>query len=189
MVYGRLTWLNVTMTISHEDVGTPVTPRHGLDSLLIDTATLAHVPYLMRLKVAVMADRYRPAPDEEGFNRWRDVYCNNEYFESQLEDEDTLLLCIGSLREPVGMVVIRRHGDRVEIDDLLVLHPRQGDGTRLITACLRYAEVWRAREVFIDVYPGHLGVEAFLDTHGFERAEDASNSLGRPMNRFRRQLH
>ncbi len=163
--------------------------RHGLDALLIDTATIDHLPYLQRLKEQVMHDRYRPAPDEEGFARWQDVYCTSEYFETIINDPSTLLLCIGSLREPVGMVVLRRTSEHVEIDDLMVLHPRQGDGTRLLVACLRYAEAWRASTVIIDVYPGNEGVDAFLESHGFTFQSDASNDLGRPMRRFQRQLH
>ena len=34
-------------------------------------------------------------------------------------------------------------------DDLLVSLPRQGDGTRLLVACLRYAEAWRSKRVFM----------------------------------------
>lgn len=160
--------------------------RHGLDALLIETATMEHVPYLQRLKEQVMHDRYRPAPDEEGFATWQGVYCTSEYFANIIEHPDMLLLCIGSLREPVGMVVLRRTSEHVEIDDLLVLHPRQGDGTRLLTACMRYAEVWRADRVIIDVYPGHGNVDAFLEGHGFSFHEDATNDLGRPMRRFQR---
>jgi GNAT superfamily N-acetyltransferase len=162
--------------------------RHGLDALLIDTATPEHVPYLQRLKAQVMADRYRPAPDEAGFASWEDVYCTPDYFLAMMDDPNTLLLCIGSLREPVGMVVLRRSPEFVEIDDLLVLHPRQGDGTRLLTACLRYAEAWRSPKVVIDVYPGHEGVEAFLESHGFSYFEQNSNDLGRPMHRFHRTI-
>lgn len=165
----------------------PVQPR-GLDSLMIAKATSAHVPYLRRLKEAVMTDRYRPAPDEESFNRWRELFCTDEYFEDIINDEDALLLCIGTLRDPVGMVVLRRGAGQLEIDDLLVLQPRQGDGTRLLVAALRYAEAWRYRRVFIDVYPGHGGVEDFLRLHGFSFAGDSASDLGRTMHRFERSI-
>ncbi|MCW2956354.1 MAG: hypothetical protein JWO69_1223 [Thermoleophilia bacterium] len=165
----------------------PQAPR-GLDSLMIQRATPAHVPYLRRLKEAIMADRYRPAADEAGFQQWRDLYCTDEYFADVLADPDSLLLCIGSLREPVGMVVLRRTGTQLEVDDLLVSLPRQGDGTRLLVASLRYAEAWHSERVFIDVYPGNEGVEAFIQSHGFVRADDTTNDLGRPMHRFERSL-
>lgn len=168
--------------------GAPATPPRGLDSLMIARATPAHVPYLRRLKEAVMADRYRPAPDEEGFARWREVYCTDEYFSQIIADPDSMLLCIGTPRDPVGMAVLRRHGAHLEIDDLLVLMPRQGDGSRLLVAALRYAEVWRSQDVHIDVYPGHAGVEAFLLEHGFHRAGDSANDLGRPMVRYERAI-
>lgn len=155
---------------------------------MIQRATAAHVPYLRRLKENVMRDRYRPAPDEEGFERWREVYCTDAYFEDVIADPDAMLLCIGTLRDPVGMVVLRRAGDHLEIDDLLVLQPRQGDGTRLLLAALRYAEVWRIDDVHIDVYPGNVGVEDFLTEHGFRMAGDAANDLGRPMLRFEREI-
>jgi GNAT superfamily N-acetyltransferase len=167
---------------------TPAVVPRGLDSLMIARATLAHVPYLRRLKEAVMADRYRPAPDEAGFNSWRDMYCTDEYFADILADPEAMLLCIGTLRDPVGMVVLRRTDDHLEIDDLLVLQPRQGDGSRLLVAALRYAEVWRSRDVHIDVYPGHSGVEAFLSEHGFHQAGETRNDLGRPMLRFERTI-
>lgn len=162
-------------------------PR-GLDSLMIQRATPAHVPYLRRLKEAVMADRYQPAADEAGFAKWRDMYCTDEYFADIIADPDSMLLCIGTLREPVGMVVLRRSGDQLEIDDLLVSLPRQGDGTRLLVACLRYAEAWRSKRVFIDVYPGNAANEAFLEQHGFVRSGDVTNDLGRPMHRFARSV-
>lgn len=165
----------------------PIQPR-GLDSLMITRASSAHVPYLRRLKEAVMTDRYRPAPDEESFSTWRDAFCTDEYFEDIINDEDALLLSIGTLRDPVGMVVLRRGAGQLEIDDLLVLQPRQGDGTRLLIAALRYAEAWRYRRVFIDVYPGHSGVEDFLRLHGFSSAGDATSDLGRPMHRFERSI-
>lgn len=135
-----------------------------------------------------MASRYRPAPDEEGFARWRDVYCNDEYFRSVLDEPGTLMLCIGSLREPIGMVVLRRHDEHLEIDDLLCLYPGSGDGHRLLTACLNYAEAWRVREVIIDVYPGHQTAESFLRKRGFELEGESSNDLGRPMHRFVRSV-
>ncbi len=94
----------------------------------------------------------------------------------------------GTLREPVGMVVLRRSNGHLEIDDLLVSLPRQGDGTRLIVAALRYAEVWRSRDVHIDVYPGSAGVAEFLTAHGFHHAGEASNDLGYPMLRYERVL-
>ncbi|MCW2949967.1 MAG: hypothetical protein JWN41_980, partial [Thermoleophilia bacterium] len=131
----------------------------GLDSLMIVSATPAQVPYLRRLKESVMTDRYRPAADEAGFSQWRDLYCTDRYFEAVIADPDALLLAIGTLRDPVGMVVLRRGNDDLEIDDLLVLTPRQGDGTRLIVAALRYAEVWRSQRVFIDVYANHDSTE------------------------------
>lgn len=165
----------------------PIQPR-GLDSLMIARASSAHVPYLRRLKESVMTDRYRPAPDEESFNTWREAFCTDEYFENLIQDEDALLLCIGTLRDPVGMVVLRRGAGQLEIDDLLVLQPRQGDGTRLLVAALRYAEAWRYRRVFIDVYPGHAGVEDFLRLHGFSFSGEAKSDLGRPMHRFERSI-
>lgn len=161
----------------------------GLDSLMIVSATLAHVPYLRRLKEAVMHDRYRPAPDEAGFAAWRDLYCTDAYFEAIIANPDALLLAIGTLREPVGMVVLRRGDDDLEVDDLLVLTPRQGDGTRLLVAALRYAEVWRSRRVFIDVYPNHDSTETFLEAHGFADGGEVTNDLGRPMRRFARTVH
>ena len=164
-----------------------VLPR-GLDSLMIVRGTPAHVPYLRRLKEQVMRDRYRPAPDEDGFERWREVYCTEQYFMDIVEDPDAMLLCIGTLRDPVGMVVLRRDGDHLEIDDLLVLMPRQGDGARLLVAALRYADVWRIKDVHIDVYPGHEGAEAFLEEHGFHMERETQNDLGRPMLRFERAV-
>lgn len=160
----------------------------GLDSLMIVRATAEHVPYLRRLKEVVMSDRYQPATDEEEFERWRELYCTDSYFRGVIDDPNALMLCIGTLREPVGMVVLRRESDHLEIDDLLVLTPRQGDGTRLVLACLRYAEAWRLDRVVIDVYPGHAGVDAFLQAHGFARVGDSANELGRPMHRFERRL-
>lgn len=165
----------------------PASPgMRGLDSLMIVRATPAHVPYLRRLKEAVMADRYRPAADEAGFAEWRDLYCTDDYFQSIIANPDALLLAIGTLRDPVGMVVLRRGADELEIDDLLVLKPRQGDGTRLLVAALRYAEVWRSQRVFIDVYPGHDKTETFIESHGFQDVGEVSNDLGRPMRRFAR---
>lgn len=179
----------VSTSAERADDAPAVLPR-GLDSLMIARATPAHVPYLRRLKEAVMRDRYRPAApaDEEGFERWREVYCTDEYFSDIIADPDAMLLCIGTHRDPVGMVVLRRGDDHLEIDDLLVLTPRQGDGTRLLVAALRYAEVWRSRDVHIDVYPGHDGVEKFLNEHGFRNAGEAANDLGRPMLRFERTI-
>lgn len=164
-----------------------IQPR-SLDSLMIARATLKHVPYLRRLKEVVMTDRYRPAPDEESFKEWRELYCTEEYFEQIIHDDNALLLCIGTLREPVGMVVLRRDEGRLEIDDLLVLQPRQGDGRRLLVAALRYAEAWQYRHVFIDVYPGHTGVEDFLRMHEFVKAGEAKSELGRTMHRFERNI-
>lgn len=155
-----------------------------LDTLLIERATRAHVPYLRRLKEQVMASRYRPAGDEEGFARWREVYCTNSYFEQLVDDPCCMLLSIGSLREPVGMVVLHKRGKQLEIDDLLCLHPGRGDGTRLLKACLQYAQAWRMQEVVIDIYPGQEGSHRFLERHGFARVADSSNDLGRPMDRY-----
>jgi hypothetical protein len=84
------------------------------------------------------------------------------------------------------MVVLRRGAQELEVDDLLVLMPRQGDGTRLLVAALRYAEVWRSQRVIIDVYSGHDQTETFLESHGFEDAGEVANDLGRPMRRFAR---
>ncbi|MBC7462622.1 MAG: hypothetical protein H7287_14805 [Thermoleophilia bacterium] len=160
----------------------------GLDSLMIVGATSAHVPYLRRLKETVMHDRYRPAPDEAGFAAWRELYCTNEYFEAIIANPDVLMLAIGTLRDPVGMVVLRRGETGLEVDDLLVLTPRQGDGGRLLIAALRYAEVWRSERVFIDVYPNHDNTEAFLESHGFTDSGEVTNDLGRPMRRFARSV-
>lgn len=155
---------------------------------MIAKATHAHVPYLRRLKDQVMSERYRPAPDEAGFARWREVYCTDEYFSEIIDDPSSMLLCIGTHRDPVGMVVLRRSDRHLEIDDLLVLTPRQGDGTRLLIAALRYAEAWRSSDVHIDVYPGHAGVEAFLEEHGFHMERETENDLGHPMLRFERAI-
>ncbi|MEO6867756.1 MAG: GNAT family N-acetyltransferase [Gaiellales bacterium] len=163
-------------------------PR-GLDSLMIQRATSVHLPYLRRLKEQVMADRYRPAPDEEGFAKWREVYCTDEYFNNIIANPDALLLCIGTQRDPVGMVMLLRTDDHLEIDDLLVLTPRQGDGTRLLIAALRYAEAWRSTDVHIDVYPGHEDVEEFLKDHGFTLEGDSQNDLGRRMLRYERAMN
>jgi GNAT superfamily N-acetyltransferase len=162
--------------------------RTGLDSLMIERATPAHVPYLRRLKESVMTSRYLPAGDREGFDRWREVYCTDAYFTELINNPDELLLCIGSLREPVGMVVLRRTSDHLEIDDLLCLHARRGDGTRLLRAALQYAEVWRIGRVMIDIYPGHQNAERFLEAHGFQRTVDSSNDLGEPMHRYERTV-
>jgi GNAT superfamily N-acetyltransferase len=178
----------LTSTSATNDATTPGVPPRSLDSLMIARATPAHVPYLRRLKERVMRDRYRPAPDEDGFERWREVYCTDEYFADIIANPACMLLCIGTHRDPVGMVVLRRSDDHLEIDDLLVLMPRQGDGTRLLVAALRYAEVWRSADVHIDVYPGHDGVEAFLHEHGFHMARETENDLGRPMLRFERAI-
>jgi GNAT superfamily N-acetyltransferase len=177
----------VSTTAERDDESPAVKPR-GLDSLMIARATHAHVPYLRRLKERVMRDRYRPATDEEGFERWRDVYCTDEYFTSIIDDTACMLLCIGTIRDPVGMVVLRRTDDHLELDDLLVERPRFGDGTRLLVAALRYAEVWRIRDVHIDVYPGNAHAEAFLRDHGFDLGRETQNDLGRPMLRFERAL-
>ncbi len=177
----------VSTNAEREDDAPAVLPR-GIDSLLIARATQTHVPYLRRLKERVMQDRYRPAPDEEGFDRWREVYCTDEYFERIIADPACMMLCIGTPRDPVGMVVLRRTDNHLEIDDLLVLTPRQGDGTRLLVAALRYAEVWRTSDVHIDVYPGHDHVEAFLRGHGFHTERETENELGRPMLRFERAI-
>ena len=177
----------VSTSAQRTDPSQPVVPR-GLDSLMIVRGTLAHVPYLRRLKEQVMRDRYRPAPDEAGFERWREVYCTEQYFTDIIADPGAMLLCIGTHRDPVGMVVLRQTADHLEIDDLLVLMPRQGDGTRLLVAALRYAEVWRSADVHIDVYPGHDGVEAFLQEHGFHMERETENDLGRPMLRFERAV-
>ncbi|MCB0878156.1 MAG: GNAT family N-acetyltransferase [Thermoleophilia bacterium] len=163
-------------------------PHRGIDSLLIARATPDHVPYLRRLKERVMQARYRPAPDEDGFERWREVYCTDEYFERIINDPSCMLLCIGSPRDPVGMVVLKRSDAHLEIDDLLVLEPRRGDGTRLLVAALRYAEVWRSADVHIDVYPGNEGATEFLRQHGFHEERETQNDLGRPMLRFERAI-
>jgi len=181
----------VSASIAPAATTTPTPPSvapRGLDSLMIVHATQAHVPYLRRLKENVMTDRYRPAADEVGFAAWRDVYCTDAYFADIIADPDCMLLCIGTLRDPVGMVVLRQGSDHLEIDDLLVLTPRQGDGGRLLVSALRYAEVWRQQRVRIDVYPGHADVDAFLVAHGFVKTEDAANDLGRPMLRYERLL-
>lgn len=170
------------------DDNTPAVAPRSLDSLMIVRGTAAHVPYLRRLKENVMRDRYRPAADEDGFERWREVYCTDQYFTDIIEDADAMLLCIGTLRDPVGMVVLRRSGNHLEIDDLLVSAPRQGDGARLLIAALRYADVWRIKDVHIDVYPGHEGAEAFLMEHGFQMERETENDLGRPMKRFERAV-
>jgi GNAT superfamily N-acetyltransferase len=177
----------VSTTAERADDAPAVLPR-GLDSLMIAKATQAHVPYLRRLKENVMADRYRPAPDEEGFAKLREVYCTDEYFTDIITSSESMLLCIGTLRDPVGMIALRRDGDHLEIDDLLVTSPRQGDGSRLLVAALRYADVWRIKDVHIDVYPGHAGAEEFLVEHGFHMARETSNDLGRPMLRYERAI-
>lgn len=177
----------VSTTAERPDDAPAVLPR-GLDSLMIAKATQAHVPYLRRLKENVMADRYRPAPDEEGFAKWREVYCTDAYFTDIITSSESMLLCIGTLRDPVGMVALRRDGDHLEIDDLLVTSPRQGDGSRLLVAALRYADVWRIKDVHIDVYPGHAGAEEFLRDHGFHLARETENDLGRPMLRYERAI-
>lgn len=158
----------------------------GLDSLLIQRATAAQVPYLRRLKESVMTSRYLPASDEAEVERWRQFYCTEQYFLDLLGAPGTMLLCIGSLRDPVGMVAMHRREDHLEIDDLLCLYPRRGDGTRLLTSCLQYAEAWREQRVMIDVYPGHANADRFLRRHGFERHGDTANDLGRPMHRYAR---
>jgi GNAT superfamily N-acetyltransferase len=177
----------VSTNAEREDHTDAMLPR-GIDSLMIARGTRAHVPYLRLLKERVMRDRYRPAPDEAGFERWREVYCTDDYFTSIIEDPDCMLLCIGTIRDPVGMVVLRRSDAHLEIDDLLVLRPRHGDGTRLLVAALRYAQIWRSRDVHIDVYPGNEHAEAFLREHGFHMARETENDLGRPMLRFERAV-
>jgi GNAT superfamily N-acetyltransferase len=177
----------VSTNAERADDAPAVMPR-GLDSLLISRGTSKHVPYLRHLKERVMRDRYRPAADEDGFERWREVYCTEAYFQSIIDDPDCMLLCIGSLRDPVGMVVLRRTADHLEIDDLLVLRPRMGDGKRLLVAALRYAEAWRINDVHIDVYPGNEKAEAFLRAHGFHLERESENDLGRPMLRFERAI-
>jgi GNAT superfamily N-acetyltransferase len=177
----------VSTNAERADDAPAVLPR-GLDSLMIQRATSAHVPYLRRLKEAVMTDRYRPVPDDAEFARWREVYCTDDYFADILDDPNAMLLSIGTLRDPVGMVVLRRDDDHLEIDDLLVLSPRQGDGSRLLVAALRYADVWRIKDVHIDLYPGHTGAEGFLMEHGFHNAGETANDLGHPMFRFERTV-
>ena len=177
----------VSTSAERADDAPAVLPR-GLDSLMIARATPTHVPYLRRLKEQVMSERYRPAPDEEGFAKWREVYCTDAYFADIIANPNALLLCIGTNRDPVGMVVLRRSERHLEIDDLLVLTPRQGDGTRLLVAALRYAEAWRSADVHIDLYPGHTGVEEFLGEHGFHMERETENDLGRPMLRFERAI-
>jgi len=167
---------------------TVVSQNIGLDSLLIERATPEHVPYLRQLKLAVMRDRYQPAEDAEEFERWRLAHCTDEYFAHLIESPKSMVLCIGSLREPVGMVILNRKDDQLEIDDLLTLHARRGDGTRLLTAALRYAEAWHIKTVSIDVYPGHRGVEKFLAVHGFTQVGETSNDIGRPMHQWGRQV-
>ena len=165
----------------------PTAPRSGLDSLMIERATHAHVPYLRRLKEEVMSERYRPTSDPEEFERWRELYCTEHYFHDLIDDADAMLLCIGSLSDPVGMVVLRRTPDHLEIDDLLCLVPRQGDGTRLLVSALRFAEAWRYDTVAIDVYPDQDS-EDFLIGHGFKHEGDAANDLGKPMHRYVRSV-
>lgn len=181
-----------TVTTSPDQVEEHSEPRvRSIDSLMIARATHAHVPYLRRLKERVMQSRYHPAADDEQeFERWRDVYCTENYFTSIIDSPNCLLLCIGTIREPVGMVVLRSsdHEKHIEIDDLLVLKPRLGDGTRLLVAALRYAEIWRSRDVHIDVYPGNEQAEEFLREHGFVFARNTENDLGRPMLRFERAI-
>lgn len=157
-----------------------------LDSLMIERATEQSIPYLRRLKKSVMSSRYRPTDDEDDFRRWHDLYCTNEYFLELIHNSDSMLLSIGSLREPVGMVALRRHPRMLEVDDLLCLYERRGDGHRLLVAAMRYAQAWRLPEMMIDVYPGNPGTETFLKAHGFARAEDVTNDLGLPMIRWRR---
>ena len=136
-----------------------------------------------------MRDRYKPAEDADEFDRWRDVHCTDDYFARLIESPDSMVLCIGSLREPVGMVILNRQpGGGLEIDDLLTLHARRGDGTRLLTAALRYAEAWHAHHVTIDVYPGFRGVEKFLAVHGFTQVGETSNDIGRPMHQWGREI-
>ena len=166
----------------------PANRHHSLDSLMIQRATPAHVPYLQRLKEQVMQKRYRPAADEEGCDKWREVYCTESYFEDIIANPNEMLLCIGTLREPVGMVALRRDGNHLEIDDLLVLTPRRGDGTRMLLSALRYAEVWRIKDVHIDVYPNNDNVGPFLAEHGFTLAGESQNDLGRPMHRYERTI-
>jgi GNAT superfamily N-acetyltransferase len=173
------------------DTEAPPVPGRGrtsIESLLIELATVEHVPYLRHLKEQVMSSRYRPAQDEDGFAKWREVYCTDEYIRGLISADETMLLCIGSIREPVGMVVLHLTPSHVEIDDLLCLHPRRGDGRRLIKACLRYAEAWRVPDVAIDVYPGHDNVEGFLTAHGFSHTDDSANALGMPMHRWTRTI-
>jgi hypothetical protein len=172
-------------TIEHSAASMP--PRSGLDSLMIERATHEHVPYLRRLKANVMEHRYRPTSDPEGFERWREVYCTEQYFHDLIDDPTAMLLCIGSLSDPVGMVVLRRMPDHLEVDDLLCLVPRQGDGTRLLISALRFAEAWRYDTVAIDVYPQQDN-EEFLVGHGFAHEDDVTNDLGQPMHRYVRRI-
>lgn len=160
----------------------------GIDALLIQLARVEHVPYLRRLKETVMHDRYRPTTDEAAFEKWRETYCTDEYFQNKLADRNNKILVLGSLREPAGMVVLQREpeNDYLEIDDLLVLEPRQGVGSRLLSSALTYAHAWRKRRVVVDIYPGHEQTERFLVHHGFERSGDAVNDLGEGMIRFER---
>ncbi len=158
-----------------------------IDSLLIERATREHVPYLLRLKEVVMVSRYRPVADERGFEDWRKIYCTEQYFTSIIDDRDAMMLSIGSLRDPVGMVVLRRMGEQLEIDDLICLYPGNGDGTRLLRACLRYAEAWGFKTVHIDIYPGHDRSEEFVSRHGFTFHGDVANEIGQPMRRWVRE--
>lgn len=163
-------------------------PRPSIESLMIELATAEHVGYLRRLKEQVMEGRYRPVSTEQELERWRNMYCTEEYFHEIIDDPDSMLLCLGSLREPIGMVVLHRRNDHVEIDDLLILNPLQGDGSRLIEACLGYAEAWGVNHVVFDVYPGHENAVRFLEHYGFQHSEDTANDLGHPMLRFTRSL-
>lgn len=157
-----------------------------LDALMIERATMEHVPYLRRLKETVMTSRYRPTTDEAGLAKWREIYCTEKYFTDLLNSPSNMLLSIGSLREPVGMVALRKHPRMLEVDDLLCLYERHGDGHRLLMAAMRYAQAWRLPEMMIDVYPGNKGTDRFLEAHGFVAAEDVTNDLGQAMIRWRR---
>ena len=160
----------------------------SIDALLIQLATIEDVPYLRRLKEQVMSHRYRPAEGSEAFEDWRKKYCTDEYFEEQLADSNVKVLAIGSHREPAGMIVLRRLDDRLEIDDLLVIDPNHGFGTRLLWSAIAYAESWRCPLVSVDVYPGHEGADAFLRRNGFSRTGRSTNDLGQPMDRYEYSL-
>ena len=187
----RLLVADMESTLIHQEMLDELADLKGLRPAIAAVTARAmngEIDFVGALKERVMRDRYRPAPDEEGFERWREIYCTDAYFQRIIDDPNCMLLCIGSLRDPVGMAVLRRTGTHLEIDDLLVLRPRMGDGRRLLVAALRYAEAWRINDVHIDVYPGNEKAEAFLRSHGFHLERESENDIGRPMLRFERAI-